>query len=256
MSVNIAVIGDTHTGSVAGLIGPSYWAEQVKIQQSLFWGWYVNALKDYGPWDMVIGLGDAVDGPGRKESISTLISDTLEQTKAAEEVYLAPEVPGNKIFMVRGTPFHSTGTYNFEDPLANALGASIADEQLLNIHGLHIFSRHTVSRSDTAYGQGTPLFRESIRDLLDSVANNIESADLVLRGHVHYYARMTIGYRTAISNPCLQLPGTVFGRKCTGAYYHVGFGKLVVRSQRDWDYFPILMPISSVKKREYTKVEG
>jgi hypothetical protein len=251
MAITALILGDGHSGSVAGLTPPSYWPEQLKIQHSLFYGWYLASLERFGPWDMIIGTGDATDGPGKKESISTLIPDTLDQAKAAMEVYQAPGVKGENIFLVRGTPFHSTGTYNYEDPLAEYLGASIADEQLLTIKGLNVHVRHTASRSDTAYGQGTPLFRESIRDLLDPSS---APADLVLRGHIHYYTRVSIGERTAISNPCMQLPGTVFGRKCTSMYYHVGIGKLTVRSKDDWDYRPILLPIASIKKREYKSI--
>lgn len=254
MAITALVMGDTHVGSCTGLLGPSYWQEQIKIQQSLFWGWYMEVLQENGPFDLLLGLGDAVDGEGKKGSLGTILTDTLEQCEAAEEVYSAPGVKGDNVFLVRGTPFHSSGTYEYEDPLAAALGASIEDEQYINISGLKVKLRHTTGRSDTAYGQGTPLFRDSVRDLVDSFIDKTDSADLFLAGHVHYHARVDVGIRSAISNPCLSLPGNVFGRKCRAMYYHVGLGKLTVRSRTDWVYRPILFPMHVVVKKEYVNV--
>lgn len=254
MHTRIAIIGDTHCGADSGLLGPERWVKQLEPQQSVFWGWYVNALRELGQIDAAFFMGDMVDGEGKKSNINTIIPNTLDQAESAIEVCEAAGVPGNKMYFVRGTPFHSTGTYNYEDPIAKHFGAPIEDELYLKIHGLRILLRHVAGRSDTAYGQGTPLFRDSVKDLLDAAIRTEEPADLILHGHVHYSAQVTIGKRTAITNPCLQLPGSVFGRKCRSMYYDVGIGVLDVFSGSDYRYTPILMPLKPLKGRSYVEV--
>ena len=254
MAVNVLIMGDTHGGAAGGLLPPPYWSEQLKVMQSLAYGWWLEAITEFGPWDVGLFTGDATDGEGKKGTMDTVIPDTLEQAASQEEIYAAPGIEKQNMYFVRGTPFHSSGTYNYEDPLAKALGASIENEQLVSILGLKIHLRHALGRSDTAYGQGTPLFRESIRDLVDATLSEQEPADIVIRGHVHYSCRMTIGKRTEISAPCMEYPDSVFGRTCRGMYYDMGIGKLVVRSATDWEYHPILMPLKVVKRREYKEI--
>lgn len=256
MSVNVLITGDGHSGSVSGILGPEFgWNDNLKDKQALLWGWYLNALRENGPWDILLGMGDAVDGEGKKESLGTLINDTLEQARAAEEVYAATGIRGENMYLVNGTSFHSVGTYNYEAPLATALGASLLDEHYLDIHGLTIHTRHNVGRSDIPYGQGTPLLKESVRDLVTAILADEAPADIVIRGHTHMSLRMSIGNRTAINSPCMQYPNTVYGRQCRSFYYDMGIGKLTIRSKNDWEYKAILMPLKIVRPRNYTVVQ-
>jgi hypothetical protein len=234
---------------MAALTPPDWIPPKLDGILSPLWRWYKDTLVKHGPFDVAIGTGDATDGEGKKERLGVLVPDVMEQADMAAQVY---DKVAKKIFMVRGTPFHTSGTCEYEDAAADAIGASIADEQFLDLNGVLIAVRHALGRSDTAYGQGTPLFKESMRDLSQAIEADASPAELVIRGHVHYSAEVKIGSRAAISAPCLQFPDSVYGRTCKSFVYHMGLGVLDIWRKGDWRYRSILFPYSIVRKREYT----
>jgi hypothetical protein len=247
--------GDGHTGAKAGITPPRRWDDDLRKFQALLWNEARRLIKALGKLDFDIYLGDGVDGMGKKDSIGLLETDTLKQADMAVEVLEIPAVPHGNRFYEYGTPYHTVGSYSFEDPIAEAIGADIADGHLLRIGGVRINSRHTQGRSDYPYGQGTPLYKEAVRDQLDAILSETKAADLILRGHNHYSASMTVGYRTATAVPCLEWPESIFGRKCKAAYYHMGIGELVIRRPDDWEYRPHLLEVKIVRKREWREVK-
>lgn len=247
--IRCLVLGDTHCGSMAALTPPEWIPPKLEGILQPLWSWYKDSLEAYGPFDVAIGTGDATDGEGKKERLGVLVPDVIEQADMAAVCYAKT---AKKIFLVRGTPFHTSGVCNYEDHTAEAIGAAIADEQFLDLNGLRISVRHALGRSDTAYGQGAPLFKESMRDLSQAIESDTQPADLVIRGHVHYSAEVKIGKRAAVSAPCLQFPESVYGRTCKAFVYHMGFGVLEITGRDDWRYRSVLFPFNIVRKREYT----
>jgi hypothetical protein len=252
--IKALIWGDKHTGANSGLTPPRRWCDDYRETQTRLWEFARGLLREAGPFDLEIDLGDAVDGQGRRDSIGQLVMDTKIQAELAAECSHLVRIPCGCRYLDYGTPYHTVGSYSYEEAVAEKTGADIRDGHLLRIGGVRVNTRHTQGRSEIPYGQGTPLYKEAVRDQLDAVLSHTEEADLVLRGHDHYSARMDIGEKSAIAVPCLQWPDSVFGRKCKAQYYHIGIGVLTVRRPDDWEYRPLLMALKIVRRREWQDV--
>lgn len=246
------ILSDLHCGHVGGLTPPQFMREDLKEYQSIFWSWYVDHLARYAPYDFMIGLGDFVDGEGKKGTLDTVITDLRKQAEAAALCIDQSGVPGEACYLVRGTPFHTNGVMEYEDAIADSLGCDIRDTQRLEIAGWKIHSRHVAGRSDTPYGQGTPLLKELARLEHEALVEEKTVPDIVLRGHVHYSMMVQRNGRMAVDSPCLMLPiGGANGRRYTAWDYTVGFGILDLADGIEPLYRCVKMPTRLVHDGGY-----
>ena len=81
-SKRVLILSDLHCGHNLGLTPPSWWNHFKEIQEA-GWNFYTENLAEIGPVDLCIVNGDAVDGPGRKDSLQHCTTDTGEQIKIA-----------------------------------------------------------------------------------------------------------------------------------------------------------------------------
>ena len=236
-----------HCGHKTGLTPPEYQGKHKPVLKP-FWEWYIAKVKEIGPVDVHVHNGDAMDGDGKKETIGHLTTDVEEQAEMA--VQCIREIGAKKTYLTYGTPFHTIGSMSYENLVASGLGCPIETTIMLDIMGHKFNFRHVSGRSDIPYGQGTPLFKEAIRDLIQAVENGYEDADYIVRGHVHYYFRIESFDRAAISLPALQLPESVYGRTMKAMYYHVGMVVFDI-DKNDVLVRPIKMPLKITKSQEY-----
>jgi hypothetical protein len=249
MVTKILCLSDLHCGSLLGLTPPEYQSVDTRCITGAMWDWYVDALDFIGKVDVCVLNGDAVDGEGKKETIGLITTDTQRQAEIALDCL--SNVRTDKFYLVYGTPFHVTGSYNYEEPIASALNCPIRDTILLEVKGKKFNFRHVAGRSDVPYGQGTQLFKEAVRDLLQASIEKYEAADYIVRGHVHYYCRVENAKTCAISLPCFQVPDGVFGRRMRALYYDIGMVLFDVMDDGEVIVHKYIMPLKLVRKREY-----
>ena len=246
------LVSDLHCGGVGGIAPPGFRVDWLAESQAIFWDWYISQLGRYGPFDFLVGAGDFVDGEGKKGTLGTAITDVARQADAAIESLRATGVPGSRMYLVRGTPFHSNGVMEYEDAIADTIGASIKDVQKIEVEGWKIHTRHVVGRSDTAYGQATPLLKELARVEHEAFRDAKEAPDIIVRGHVHYDMRVGRNGRMAIDLPCLDLPiDSSNGRRYSAWDYTVGFGVIDLERGMEPMYRPVVMPIRLVHEEGY-----
>jgi hypothetical protein len=246
------IISDTHSGSIGGLTAPGYMQDDMRSIQEVFWKWYSDNLKKYGPYDFLIGAGDFTDGPGKKGTLGTLFTDVRKQAECAEKCLLETGVDPKNMFLVRGSPFHSNGESEYENKISDDLGCSIKDVQKIEIEHWKIHTRHVVGRSDISYGQATPLLKEIARMEHEAFIEEKEAPDVIIRGHCHYSLSVNRDGRLSIINPCLCLPiDSSNGRRYMAWMYTVGFGVLELYEDREPIYYPVIMPIRLVHEEEY-----
>ena len=122
------------------------------------------------------------------------------------------------------------------------------------MNGVKFSFRHVTGNSATPYTMGTQLLKEVTRDLFDAINSESETADVVVRSHVHNYLEVRSSKRRGITTPCLQIPESVFGRKCRTWAYDIGIVEINVSAAGRLEVVPHIMPLKIVKKREYQKI--
>jgi len=246
-------MADLHCGAVTGLLPPKHQRDEVRLIAGPLWDWYSGTVDAIGPVDVLVVDGDIVDGPGLKDSGNGHVTtDTEEQAEIAVEAIGV--IKAKSTYLCYGTPYHTVGTHSWENMVARELDAPIRDTQFLNINGCRLSVRHVVGRSDTPYGQGTLTHKEVVRDLLEALQDDAEPADVVVRAHIHTYYAIDDGDRWGIVCPCLQIPGSVFGRTQRPWRYRVGMLVLDIDADGKVHVDKRIMPLRVVRRREYVKV--
>jgi len=249
--------GDYHCGNQLGLTPPGEWAGPLKVYQKLMWDWRKKEIEAIGHIDIHMINGDLTDGPGRKDSIGLLTTDTETQAEWAEES--ARLVKASSRFFTYGSPYHVNTSYNVERSIAKAFGCVIDDTARFQVHGKKFKFRHVVGRSDTPYGQGTQIMKEIVRDALQAVFDDHDTADIQGRSHVHYWTRVDVKDKTAFSMPAWEFPidskGSVYPRTLRTMYYDVGYVLIEVMDGGEVIIRPRVMDLKNIVKHDYRIVK-
>jgi len=230
----VVVIGDMHCGHRVGLTPPEWQlnpnnefdAKFLQIQKQQ-WEWYRRKLSALQPIDLLLVMGDCVDGVSFKaESRDTIRRKRREQVDMA--ITCIDLAKAANISMVYGTRYHVT---DWEEDVCSALGdkAMIGAHEWPQVHGVIFDVKHKVGGSQAAeHTRLTAIMREQQWNSLWAEAQRQPKGDFILRGHVHYHraGKRMIGEKAvwAITCPALQGVGTEFGaEQCSGT---VDFGLL------------------------------
>lgn len=219
----LAVISDLHSGHRVGLTPPHYQSpccgeDYLKVQQELY-NAYISAIKAIQPIHLLVVNGDSVDGKGSRSGSSELIvTDRHVQGRMASDAIL--ETNAKHIIMTRGTGYHTGSGEDFEDPIAERLGADIADQQFIELEGVKFDFKHHIGNTSLPYGRGTQPAKERLQNLLSSEYDEEPKADVIVRSHVHYHAYIGEPGWLAMTTPALQGSGSKFGnRRCSGVVH-------------------------------------
>ena len=230
----IGIFSDFHCGHKVGLTPPDYWSGGKKIINRLSerWEWFAKSLKDNGPFDAAIIMGDTVDGPGVKNGQETILNMNQQVTAAAE---IISKINTEKIFMVYGTPVHTTagGGYELEKGVADILGVEIHGQIWINADGYILDCRHHPAGNSQVY-PGNPLVKERESNLRWNREGGVQpEAQFIIRGHTHrMYTVCEPNRWMGIACPALQDYGTVYGRRLSNTV-HMGWGTLDI-SKGKW----------------------
>lgn len=224
--VRVLLWGDSHCGSNVGLTPPAYqtkYTPDPKTEehrtlnkwaslQKECWDWYVNLLASFKPIDILLYLGDGIDGTGHRNGSTELIYvDRKVQVRMAIE---AIEVVGaKKMTMVYGTPYHTGEAEDFEMDIAQHFGCKIGGHEWEKINGCTFDLKHKQGNCDNP---ATGLWQQ-IRDHREwALLEEQPKADVIVRAHTHRYCILKLEDCTGITIPALQAYGTKFGaRQCT-----------------------------------------
>ena len=250
--------GDFHCGDVLGLGNPDHWPARKRRAAELVWSWRRERLREIGRVDVHLLGGDLVHGlPDRHNALGVLTTDLDEQVEMAQEA--VAEVKAAHRFFAWGTPRHTAdGNMRLEGLVAKAFGERPRDEIALGpLHGVRLLDRHVCGRSDIPYGQGTPLWREWVRDQLRGIMEDYKAADVHVRHHVHYYFEVRNDKGRAVTCPCWELPrakgvdGAPYPLGLRTQYYTVGM--LLIEIDRTGEVYvrPQIMPLRLTAPREY-----
>jgi len=228
----VVAIADLHCGHRAGLTPPQWQlnpdnehdAKWQRIQQEQ-WEWYRKKITSLRPIDLLLVVGDCVDGEGARANSRDVI-----RRKRTEQVDMAITclqlAKAEKISMVYGTRYHVA---DWEEDICSAFG----DKAKIGAHDWPevvcadgpnvIFDiKHFIGKSQVPYGRATAISRARMWNALWAERKLQPSAHVILRAHVHYFepkAFITgdncLGW--AMILPALQGMGSEYGaEQCEG----------------------------------------
>jgi hypothetical protein len=218
------IISDLHCGHRFGLTPPSWQIQgrggyYSKIEQfsASLWDFYAKSIDAERPIDILICNGDAIDGKGAKSGGTELIApDRNDQIKIAGECIKYADA--KKVVIVNGTPYHTGSEDDYEAMLAALLNAEYGNHMHLDISGVKFDIRHKTNSSVIPHGRYTAPRREAVWGAMWAERGLMDTADYIIRSHVHYYTLSEDARVTVITTPALQ-GWTKFGsRECSGVY--------------------------------------
>lgn len=242
------VVSDIHAGSIYGMLPPSFitfeGVEKVqnKGQKYLWECWlhFCTWAKTQKP-DFVIINGDVIDGPQRKNHGAELsLPAPQDQGDAAIQTLrvLREAVGPTKWFFTQGTPYHVGDFGGHEEAVAMALGGtpypSLGTGKLcreilwLETEGAIIEASHHIACTSGFY-RLTALDREGQWSAIagKDASKGIPKADVLIRSHVHHFARGEHASKDMFSTPCWQLQ-TRFMRKNSNHRMHPDIGGILI----------------------------
>jgi len=235
----ILAISDTHCGHAVGLTPPDWqwglkgasntkWNKYAEIQGQL-WNHYISLVKSLAPIDIVFFLGDAIDGKGKRSGSTELVTaDLQEQCEMAvgcfEALYKA-NGKKPKVIGVYGTPYHtSEDGQDYENLVAMQAGwDDIGSHEWVDVNGCVFDLKHKIGSSSIPHGRATAVLRDALWNLIWSSDNEQPRAQVLLRGHAHFYIAVDHPAGLAAVLPSLQGMGSKYGsRQCSGTVHWGG----------------------------------
>lgn len=231
----MVVVNDTHCGSYFGLTPPGYGFSQdtddereIAISKTTgaiwnFWENTIAALNKEKPIDILLMDGDMIEGNGEKNGgVEVFYTDRMKQAEMAAKAMSI--VGAKKNILVFGTPYHTGTGENFEECLSkHMIIHSMHDALDLRIYDFIFNVRHKVNSSSVPHGRATALAKEAVWNLLKAERETGIKADFIIRAHVHYHIALSDGYQTCIANPCMQAPGSRYGKRICSGITDIGF---------------------------------
>jgi len=256
------ILSDLHCGHLVGLTPPAWQIKEPKhsrtkrakwaVLEKALWGEYKKILKKFEPYDFCLTMGDLVDGAGWRSGGSELITTSQEeQCDMAVACLDQVRLHANKGFRMRGvygTGYHTGTDDDWENSVADKAGfKSIGSHDQFDINGCVIDIKHDCGASSIPHGRHTAGAKEHYWNVMYADEQLAARADLIIRGHVHYYAFEGGPDWAAMTMPALQGMGTKFGaRKCSGVV-HWGAVILDVDSKGGFDWHAEIVKIPQQK---------
>lgn len=243
MKKRVLIISDLHCGHQVGLSPPRLHNPVIEDQRNIkfamvrkeLWDFFSSEVEANKPYDILIVNGDCLEGKGERSGATELITaDRKAQCAIAQEII---EFIGAPIIrMTYGTPSHTGTEEDWEDIIADAVGAKIGSHEWFEINGVIFDCKHKIGSSVIPHGRLTPLAREILWNQIWSSRGQTPKADVLIRSHTHYYEAIDHDGCRGFITPCLQGFGSKYGsRQCSGTI-DIGLiiGDIYSKGEIDW----------------------
>jgi hypothetical protein len=223
----IGIFSDFHTGHKVGLTPPEYFAgkREVVQKQAARWKWFSESVREQGPFDCCLFLGDLPDGQGFKNHSVCIITHLHDQIDAV--VQIINYIGCDTNFMLYGTPVHvqDKSGLELEKEIAERVGAEIHGQIWIEVEGYTLDLRHHPAGNSQVY-PANPLVKEHEANVRWHDEGVQPLAQIIFRGHCHRLYNVGQPNRwSAHAVPALQSVGTKYGRRLSNIV-HEGYGTL------------------------------
>jgi len=221
----VLAISDLHCGHDAGLTPPEWQKRDpnskfTKTQADL-WNAFSEMVEELKPIDILFVLGDSIDGKGEfSGGTEQMLMDRIKQCDMAAACIKS--IGANDIFMVHGTPYHSGKAEDWEALVADKVGAKISGQEFVRVNGVMFDLKHKVGGSGVPYTRSQSIEKDRMWNEKWAKRGQQPRADILIRGHNHWFKQSGDLDGLNINMPSLQGHGSKYGvRQCSGT---VDFG--------------------------------
>lgn len=233
----VIVISDPHSGHKGGLTSDQ-WFRPVDTQagqlQRELRRYYDGWVAEYYRPDVLLVLGDCIDGKGKASGGTELLTSDRD-LQSGMAVELIEKWDADTIKMVYGTPYHAGKDEDWESVIAERLDAEIHGQMFVTVEGVTFHIKHKVGGSTIPHGRHTATARDRLWLAIWEEEQGWPTANVVLRGHVHYHQYCGGPDWLGMTSPALCAAATKYGsRQCSGI---VHFGIVVFKvdgTSYDW----------------------
>lgn len=197
----IAALGDIHCASKYGLH-----FENINVGVKYLRECYANLLKRWPKKiDLLILMGDLIDGPQRKSEGTGVTSTSLgDQTDIAIEVLRPLMRRCARAIRVDGTPYHE-GFHRALAALDKEFGIQNAQQVFdLEINGKRFNIAHHPAGGGAIY-MGTTVDREGLWSMIAAHEGHVPDSQWIVRAHRHCSFYQQTHMRTMLQTPCFEL---------------------------------------------------
>lgn len=224
MTKRILCLSDTHPGSIDGMLPPDFrssagFTVKQNPGQAYLWECWLDMIEwaTAKPLDGIVIVGDVVEGKQPKGRGGELCLSLMKDQENASKIILktlldAAKCP--KVYFVKGTFYHDDEMGRSVDNIAEALKASeyeglgvgtYAKEVLdLDVDGVVFDFSHGISVSGGLY-RAVAIDREALWSALAGKDGKAPKADVIVRGHAHYFVHVEHKSKHAMILPAWQL---------------------------------------------------
>ena len=251
--VDVFVVSDVHAGSIFGLWPPDFKLADGSVYrlnkgQDYLWKCWLHLrdrltvaidTKSINP-AAVVFLGDGIDGRQEAqratEAVTVRLSDQKEAFVAAMQCLLEP-FKGLPVYGIAGTEYHDQRSADtLEDALKDlnaesyeGIGSGRYCHEILDldVFGKVINFSHHIPALTGLY-RATAIDREAIWSALAGEEGKSPKADVLVRGHVHYFVHVEHESKHGVIVPAWQLQ-TRFMRKRSVYRMLPNLGAVIIR---------------------------
>lgn len=247
----IVALADLHDGHEYGLTPPAWFRDAStdagKFERAL-WSWFTDTLDALKPIDILLGVGDMIDGKGEKSGgVEQITTDRLEQAEMAAQAIAYAQAPVIRLFY--GTKYHVGKDEDFEKTLVDKLKPA---DVTIQGHGFFVINnrtfdvKHKVGGSSIPHGRMTPLAKAALWNKMWAAEGRQPKCEIFLRAHVHYHAEVSgFGWR-AMSLPALTYKSHFGVRECEGLV-DVGLVYFDVMEDGSYTWTPLAAQFAELK---------
>jgi hypothetical protein len=252
MKTTTVILNDIHAGSEYAVKAPKDSLnsslplnnDQVKLYD--FW---CGLVKRWRNPDNLILNGDLVDGLAFKSNLSDCWTRDLT-AQAQNCLALIRQFAAKKIFVIRGTPYHTqTKGFDVEEYIAGELKAELdgvrrsTELKLINIAPKGAPTRivhvaHHLNGSQWFNYRGTALSRDMSAVMLNEshFIDRIKHQKIsgIIRAHNHYFWYMESASRFMLSAPAWQLTTPFMFKTSPSSAPDIGAVRMIVDENGDW----------------------
>jgi hypothetical protein len=203
----VLLASDTHCGASAGLTPKAFdnRRDKWRTMRRKFWREYEKTIDSLGKIDLLIFNGDAIDGPSntKEAGIGLLHADRNIQVDMAIECI--QRIGADKVVMTRGTQYHTGDREDYEDQIADKVGAvAISSREWVEVNGVVFDCKHKIAGSSIPHGAFTSIAKSNLWNALWAEVGLQPRANIFVRSHVHSFSFCGNSQYTAVVTPSLQ----------------------------------------------------